>query len=52
LAHNAGVKQHAVTLPGDRDSIRFQASQLALDMVRLHFLYGAGDSSSRRAKRI
>jgi nicotinamide-nucleotide amidase len=52
LAHSAGVKQHGVTLPGDRDSIRFQASQLALDMVRMHFLYSASDSTSRRAKRV
>jgi len=52
LAHSAGVKQHGVTLPGDRDSIRFQASQLALDMVRMHFLYSASDSASRRAKRV
>ena len=47
LAHSAGVKQHGVTLPGDRDSIRFQASQLALDMVRMHFLYSASDTASR-----
>jgi len=39
LAHAGGVKERGVRLPGDRESIRFQASQLALDMVRIHFLY-------------
>jgi len=35
----SGVKERQVHLPGDRDMIRFYASQLALDMVRMHFLY-------------
>ncbi len=42
MAHSGGVKERGVTLPGDRwNSIRWQASQLALDMVRMHFLYMA-----------
>jgi nicotinamide-nucleotide amidase len=39
LAYPGGVSEKAVRLIGDRDSIRWQASQLALDMVRVHFLY-------------
>ena len=35
----AGVKEKLVHLPGDREAIRFYASQLGLDMVRMHFLY-------------
>jgi len=43
LAHTGGIAMRAVTLPGDRESIRWQASQLALDMVRVHFLYNGGE---------
>ena len=43
LAHAAGVVERALTLPGDRDGIRWQASQVALDMVRIYLLYGAAD---------
>ena len=43
LAHSAGVVERALALPGDRDAIRWQASQVALDMARMHLLYGAGD---------
>jgi nicotinamide-nucleotide amidase len=39
LAHAAGVKERNARFPGDRDSIRWQASQMALDMVRIHHLY-------------
>ena len=34
-----GIKERLVNLPGDREAIRFYASQLALDMVRMYFLY-------------
>jgi len=44
LAHSAGVVERALTLPGDRDAIRWQASQVALDMVRMHLLYSAGET--------
>jgi nicotinamide-nucleotide amidase len=43
LSHTAGVVERALTLPGDRDAIRWQASQVALDMVRIHLLYNAGE---------
>jgi len=39
LASAAGVKERAVRFPGDRDMVRLQATQAALDMVRMHFLY-------------
>jgi nicotinamide-nucleotide amidase len=54
LAHMAGVVERALTLPGDRDAIRWQASQVALDMVRMYLLYGAGESklSSKAQSRI
>jgi nicotinamide-nucleotide amidase len=39
LASATGVRERALRLPGDREMIRMQASQAALDMVRVHFLY-------------
>ena len=48
LASAAGVKERALHFPGDREAIRWQASQSALDLVRLHFLYsGAGKEPGR-----
>jgi nicotinamide-nucleotide amidase len=44
LAHAGGIAERSVTLPGDRDSIRWQASQAALDMIRMHFLYNGGEA--------
>jgi hypothetical protein len=46
--------ERALTLPGDRDAIRWQASQVALDMVRMHLLYNAGETklSSKAQSRI
>src|ERR1700688_3232624 len=48
LAHAGGVKERGVRFPGDRESVRFQASQAALDMVRIHFLY-SGKQPPKRA---
>ena len=39
VASPAGVRERVARFPGDREMIRMQASQAALDMVRLHFLY-------------
>ena len=39
LADENGPRELAFRFPGDRDRIRRQASQAALDMVRRHFLY-------------
>ncbi len=41
LASPEGVKERIVHLPGDREMIRFQATQVALDMARIHFLFNA-----------
>lgn len=41
LAAAGGTKERLVHLPGDREAIRFYASQIALDMVRVHYLYDA-----------
>ena len=46
LSHGGAVKERAVRFPGDRESIRWQASQLALDMVRVHFLYAQNPAIS------
>src|SRR6266481_4115861 len=39
LANANGARERALRLPGDREMVRLQASQAALDMVRVHFLY-------------
>jgi len=39
VAHEAGTRERGLHYPGDRERIRWQASQTALDMVRRHFLY-------------
>ena len=52
ISHAGTIRERAARFPGDRESIRWQASQLALDLVRVHFLYGgqnAVKSSSKRA---
>jgi len=47
LATSEGVRERVVHLPGDREGIRFYASQLALDMVRVHFLYSPNPQPRR-----
>jgi nicotinamide-nucleotide amidase len=51
LSHAGGVKERGVRFPGDREAIRWHASQLALDMVRIHFLYNGGEPPSHGSKR-
>jgi nicotinamide-nucleotide amidase len=41
IADAFGSKERAVRYPGERDRIRWQASQTALDLVRRYFLYAA-----------
>ncbi|MGH9713212.1 MAG: competence/damage-inducible protein A [Candidatus Acidiferrales bacterium] len=41
IADERGLRERAVRFPGDRDRIRIQATQTALDLVRRHFLYSA-----------
>jgi nicotinamide-nucleotide amidase len=47
LSHAGGVKERGVRFPGDREAIRWQASQLALDMVRVHYLYNGNEPPKR-----
>jgi nicotinamide-nucleotide amidase len=42
-----GIKEKLVHLPGDREAIRFYASQIGLDMVRMHFLYNSHNQPRR-----
>ncbi len=46
LASAGETKARALRFPGDREMIRMQASQAALDLVRMHFLY---DGSAKRS---
>ena len=48
LAAASGAKERLVHLPGDREAIRFYASQIALDMVRMHFLFRPPVTPSRK----
>lgn len=48
LASAAGVKELSRIYPGDREAVRWQASQMALDMVRVHFLYNSPGKPSGR----
>jgi nicotinamide-nucleotide amidase len=41
IADASGNKERGVLFPGERDRIRWQASQTALDLVRRYFLYAA-----------
>jgi nicotinamide-nucleotide amidase len=50
LANGAAVKERAFHFPGDRERVRFQASQMALDMIRRYFLYGIQKAESRSQK--
>lgn len=48
LASAVGARDRALRFPGDREMIRMQASQAALDMVRLHFLYNGQAPPARK----
>ncbi len=50
VAHAGGVKERGVRFPGDREAIRWHAAQLALDMVRIHFLYNGGEPPAHTRK--
>src|SRR5579864_6048931 len=51
ISHAGAIKERAARFPGDRESIRWQASQLALDLVRVHFLYGGQNAVKSTSKR-
>ena len=41
IADASGSKERGILFPGERDRIRWQASQTALDLVRRYFLYAS-----------
>jgi nicotinamide-nucleotide amidase len=41
IADSSGSKERGALYPGERDRIRWQASQTALDLVRRYFLYAS-----------
>jgi len=47
LAHAGGVKEIGRIYPGDGEAVRWQAAQIALDLVRVHFLYNGAKSGAR-----
>ena len=47
IADAAGSKERGLLCPGERDRIRWQASQTALDLVRRYFLYAAQTKSGQ-----
>jgi nicotinamide-nucleotide amidase len=51
VSHAGGVRERGVRLPGDREAVRWHAAQLALDMVRIHFLYNGGEPPARGSNR-
>src|SRR5260370_9233615 len=51
ISHAGGVKERGVVFPGDREAIRWHASQLALDLVRIHFLYNGGKPPAPMGKK-
>ena len=48
IADASGSKERGVLFPGDRDRIRWQASQTALDLVRRYFLFAAQPKSGTK----
>ncbi len=49
IADATGSKERVIHFPGERDRIRFWASQTALDMVRRYFLYAAQPKAGTKA---
>jgi nicotinamide-nucleotide amidase len=51
ISYAGGVKERGARFPGERENIRWQASQTALDMVRIHFLYNGTNGAKSAAKK-
>ena len=47
LADSTGTREREIRFPGDRERIRWHASQAAWDMVRRHFLYARRARSAK-----
>jgi nicotinamide-nucleotide amidase len=52
IAYAGGVKERGARFPGERENIRWQASQTALDMVRVHFLYNGQNAAKSPTKKV
>jgi nicotinamide-nucleotide amidase len=52
IAHASGVKERGARFPGERENIRWQASQTALDMVRIYFLYNGKSGAKSSSKKV
>jgi nicotinamide-nucleotide amidase len=46
LANGTATKERRFHFPGDRDMVRWQASQMALDMVRRYYLYSGKEPAT------
>jgi nicotinamide-nucleotide amidase len=51
ISHAGGVKERGMRFPGERENIRWQASQAALDLVRVYFLYNAQNGTKSSTKK-
>ncbi len=49
IADSAGSKERGILFPGERDRIRWQASQVALDLIRRYFLYSSQTKGNGKA---
>jgi nicotinamide-nucleotide amidase len=47
LADGGAPREHGIRFPGDRERVRWQASQTALDMVRRYYLYASGKRGAK-----
>jgi nicotinamide-nucleotide amidase len=48
LADGGAPRERGIRFPGDRERVRWQASQTALDMVRRYFLFAPGKRSGAK----
>jgi nicotinamide-nucleotide amidase len=49
LADGKTPIERGMNFPGDRDRVRWQAAQTALDMVRRYFIYAGGKHSGAKS---
>lgn len=49
IADSAGSKERGILFPGERDRIRWQAAQTALDLIRRYFLYASQSKNNAKA---
>lgn len=51
ISHAKGTKERGLRFPGDREAVRWQAAQAALDLVRVHFLYASQSAATQSSLR-